>query len=535
MARTIEKRLLGRARRILLPPLLADVAAVVGFAVALTQAVVYAPLGWGAVAPWAVLAALCLAARGLFGAWTQMQAARLARVEKRGLRERLLTTFLDSPRAGGAIGQRLAMLVDEVDTLDGYLVRYLPARLGVTVAPMILLVVAAIASPVSALIMLGTLIPFGLFMAIAGGAAAQRSRGQLEAVSRLSGLFADRLRHLPTLLAFEAEGPEARRVARAAADVSERTLGVLRIAFLSAAGLEFFAALSVALVAVYAGFSLLGLLPFKVPETLDLTRAFFVLALAPEIYAPVRRLGGAYHERQMAEAALERLESVALAAASGPRHRLSGAPEIRFSRVVCLPRLCEDVRIGPVDGLAAPGSLTVLSGPSGSGKSTLLSLLMGEATLEGGVVTIDGLPLGEGGLDPACVAWAGQTPLVVSGSVADNLALGHSAPDREVMTSAARDSGLGALLRSRSAGLDSPLDERGGGLSGGERRRLSLARAISRGARLWLLDEPTADLDPEAESQIIRQLRDAARSGVTVIVASHSPRLIAEADQVIGL
>lgn len=535
MARTIETRLLARARPLLLPPLLADAAAVVGFAAALTQAIVHAPAGWIGAAPWGGLAALCLVARGLFGAWTQMRAARLARAEKRGLRERLLTTFLDSPRAGGAVGRRLAMLVEEVDTLDGYLVRYLPARLAATITPLILLGVAAIASPVAALIMLGALVPFGLFMAIAGGAAAQRSRGQLEAISRLSGLFADRLRHLPTLMAFEAEGPEARRVARAASDVSERTLGVLRIAFLSTAGLEFFAALSVALVAVYAGFSLLGLLPFKVPETLDLTRAFFVLALAPEIYAPVRRLGGAYHERQMAEAALERLETVTLAAASGPRHRLSGAPEIRFNRVICLPRLCDDVRIGPVDGVAAPGSLTVLSGPSGSGKTTLLSLLMGEATLEGGVVTIDGLPLGERGLDPACVAWAGQTPLVVAGSVADNLALGHGAPDRQAMSDAATNSGLDALLRSRKAGLDSSLDERGGGLSGGERRRLSLARAMSRGARLWLLDEPTADLDPEAEAQVISQLRAAARSGATVIVASHSARLIAEADQVIAL
>ncbi|MHA0112000.1 heme ABC transporter permease/ATP-binding protein CydD, partial [Klebsiella pneumoniae] len=65
---------------------------------------------------------------------------------------------------------------------------------------------------------------------------------------------------------------------------------VLRVAFLSSASLEFFAALSVALVAVYAGFALLGQLPFHAPERLDLVRAFFVLALAPEFYAPMRRL-----------------------------------------------------------------------------------------------------------------------------------------------------------------------------------------------------------------------------------------------------
>ena len=79
--------------------------------------------------------------------------------------------------------------------------------------------------------------------------------------------------------------------------------------------LEFFAALCVALIAVYAGFHLLGLLPVRVPERLDLFDAFFVLALAPEFYLPMRRLAAAYHDRQAAQTATERLLAFGPAAA----------------------------------------------------------------------------------------------------------------------------------------------------------------------------------------------------------------------------
>jgi ATP-binding cassette subfamily C protein CydD len=82
----------------------------------------------------------------------------------------------------------------------------------------------------------------------------------------------------------------------------------------------------VALVAVYCGFNLLRLLPFPVPETLDLKRAFFVLALAPEVYAPLRRLAAAYHDRQAAEAAALSLADVRAARARSP------PPDDRWTR-----------------------------------------------------------------------------------------------------------------------------------------------------------------------------------------------------------
>ena len=94
--------------------------------------------------------------------------------------------------------------------------------------------------------------------------------------------------------------------------------------------------------------------------------------------------------------------------------------------------------------------------------------------------------------------------------------------------------GLAAALQRRDDGGDTVLDERGSGLSGGERRRLSLGRALLKPAELLLLDEPTADLDAVAEAEIIALLRSVA-GGRTVIVATHSEALAAAADHVVRL
>src|SRR5690606_40521124 len=109
---------------------------------------------------------------------------------------------------------------------------------------------------------------------------------------------------------------------------------VLKIAFVSSAVIEFFAALSVALVALYCGFNLLRLLPFPVPETLTLGEALFVLVLAPEFYTPMRRLAAAYHDKQVGEAAAERLDNIAPASGSPAKTPVKGPPALRFEEVV---------------------------------------------------------------------------------------------------------------------------------------------------------------------------------------------------------
>jgi ATP-binding cassette subfamily C protein CydD len=520
--------------------LVLETLAAVGFAAALAGAVARSMNGLASVAPWLALLAAAGAARGLCGwAAIRLAAGGAARV-KSGLRSRVLEAALGARHGRAAVGEISAVAVDEVEALDGYVVRYLPARACVSLGPLIVFGFAALASPIAALLMLTTLVPFIVLMSLAGGAAADASRRQFDALARLSAVFADRVRALPLLLAFQAEATATDQIARSARQVGARTLTVLRIAFVSSAGLEYFAALSVALVAVYAGFRLLGLIPFTLPGKLTFEHAFFVLALAPEFYAPMRRLAAAYHERQLGEGAAHHVQSfleaaspVASPAPGAIPFSVTAAPAIRFEQVVVGFDDDPDLRIGPVDFEAAPGSITALMGPTGSGKTTLLRLLVGEAALSEGSIIIAGQDLAGAGSIAPVVAWAGQSPALLPGSLGWNIAL--AAPDAvpSAIRRAAIRAGLVDVL-DRRGGLDHFVDERGGGLSGGERRRVGLARAFLKDAPILLLDEPTADLDRDSEAAMIAAIRRAAR-GRTVLIATHSPALAAIADSIVQL
>ena len=488
--------------------------------------------GLAAAAPWLGLLILSGVARGLLTKLAGEAGARAAAAVKSAARaDAAAALTARAPGAALSRGAATTAVVEGVEALDGHVSRFLPARFSATATPLVLIAVAALASPIAAAILLFALVPFILAMALAGTAAAAQSRAQFTALERLSGLFLDRVRALPVVLAFQAEGRVTRDLGRAADDLAERTIKVLRVAFFSSGALEFFAALSVALVAVYCGFNLLRLLPFPVPEQLDLKRAIFVLALAPEVYLPMRRLAAAYHDKQAAEAAA--LSLIALPAPT-PRpaaQALTAPPAIAFERVAIRYPDTDAPALEGFDLSVPAGKITALLGPSGSGKSSLLNLLLDLAPLSGGAVRIDGHELGD---LTGQIAWAGQHPLIVAGSIADNIALAHRQATRAQIEAVAQRVGLAGALALRPGGLDALLDERGSGLSGGERRRLSLARALLKPAPILLMDEPTANLDAAAEAQLLTVLVEAAR-GRTTLIATHSAAVAGIADHVVRL
>lgn len=516
-----HRRLLGLSAALVV----ADAAPAIGFAAGLGLAIGALERSVAEAAPWLVLAAASLILRGLGGQAAIFVSARAAAAVKDDVRQGIVSDLFAGRRPAATA---LTAVVEGVETLDGYIARFAPVRMAATVSPLIVIAVCALASPVVAGILLLTLIPFAAGMALAGSAAAAESRRQFEALERLSGIFLDRVRALPTLLSFQADARTTHEIARAADELERRTGRVLKVAFVSSAVLEFFSALSVALVAVYCGFNLLRILPFPVPETLDLGRAFFVLALAPEVYAPMRRLAAAYHEKQAAEAAAPSMVE------PGPgrpvinpsSHRWSSAPELDFRSVT--------IRYG--DGAPAitdfdlqvpAGAIVALVGPSGSGKTSLLHLLLGLAPLSSGAVRIGDLSLSPIASVAGAVGWASQNPVVAPGTLHDNIALASPGATGQAIRDAAARAGL-------KGDLGRVLDERGGGLSGGERRRLGLARALLSPSRLLLLDEPTANLDPASETAMLAVIR-AAAEGRTTLIATHSEAVIALADRVVRL
>jgi ATP-binding cassette subfamily C protein CydD len=124
--------------------------------------------------------------------------------------------------------------------------------------------------------------------------------------------------------------------------------------------------------------------------------------------------------------------------------------------------------------------------------------------------------------------------LIAPGTIRDNILLARPGASPAEVALAARNAGLTPMLIGRPGGLDAHLDERGSGLSGGERRRIGLARAILKDAPLLLLDEPTAHLDLVAERALVETIR-AACHGRTALIATHSALVAQIADRIVRL
>ncbi|MCB8875082.1 thiol reductant ABC exporter subunit CydD [Acidisoma silvae] len=514
--------------------------AAIGFAAALAYGLTALPRGLPAAAPWLVLGVVSATVRGGCGFLSARTGAEAARRAKSILRDRMTRHSLALPLSQRPeTGALMTAAIDRVETLDGYIARFLPAKAAVS-GLFLVLVATAVASPVGAAILAATLLPFIFLMILAGTAAADQAAAQFQAMMRLGAVFADRIRALPLILAFQAEAAETSRLAQAAGDLKRRTMAVLRIAFISSAGLEFFAALAVALVAVYCGFNLLGLAPEFVQPFhfghLDLARAFFILALAPEFYLPMRRLAATYHDRQSAETAADGLMAIAAQAppAAAAPLALQAAPRIRFDHVMLRYPGHDHAVLDAFTLDIAPGQTVALLGPSGAGKTSILNLLLGLVEPTQGRVFIDDHALGPLATVAGSVGWVGQSPLITAGTLAENIALARPDATGTEILLAAREAGLSAMLATRAQGLQTDIDERGSGLSGGERQRVALARFFLNPAPLLLLDEPTAHVDAAAEEALVASIAKAAQ-GRTTLIATHSPRLAAIADRIVRL
>ena len=201
------------------------------------------------------------------------------------------------------------------------------------------------------------------------------------------------------------------------------------------------------------------------------------------------------------------------------------APQLWSGRHVTLAHP-DGPTIGQLDWNWQGSGLHILTGPTGAGKSSLLLALIGQVPLITGAITIDGKPFAPGSLNEQ-IGWAGQQVALLPASLRENLALGRLArgdADDTAMLACLEKLGLGPMLAKRG-GLNLQLDHRGSGLSGGERRRIGLARAVLADRPILLLDEPTADLDAETAAAVRAMLSELAQTRM-IITASHDADLI---------
>ncbi|WP_026988092.1 thiol reductant ABC exporter subunit CydD [Fodinicurvata fenggangensis] len=440
-------------------------------------------------------------------------------------------------------GSAASVLGEQAEALVPYLARYHPTRLRVVVIPLAILACVLPFSWISAVILLvaAPLIP--LFMALIGWRARAASREQLDEMGSMNAFLLDRLRGLATIRALDAVDQTADRFQADAKTLRRKTMAVLRIAFLSSAVLELFAALGVAMVAVYVGFHLLGHLNFGAWGTqLSLGEGLFILLLAPAFFEPLRDLSATWHDRAAGQAAEEALADLATQGRTFPASRQEGGGgEVDTSDMppgIAIEGLdfshAAGVRVFEnLDLRVSPGEHLALFGPSGSGKSTLLALMAGLVAPDHGRILIGGVPLEDGTADDLRrrMAWVGQRPHIFQGTMARNVSLDRPGVGEAEIDRAFRHVSLEDVVRSHAGSLG----EAGVGLSGGEVLRLALARAVaSPEFGIVLADEPTAHLDAATAADIGDGLMALAK-GRTMIVATHDPRLAHRMDRIVDL
>ena len=190
-----------------------------------------------------------------------------------------------------------------------------------------------------------------------------------------------------------------------------------------------------------------------------------------------------------------------------------------------------------LNGRIGPGGLHALVGPNGSGKTTLLKILCALYQPSEGRVLLDGADVAQF-TRKDLVQWIGYLPQAVlpfSGTIRENITLAwNEASDDDVRRAAERAYAL-EFIHDLPDGFDSPMGEFGLKLSSGQRQRIALAGVLLRDPRIILLDEPTSDLDRDAENGLCRQLHDLSRAEHTVLVVTHRPVLLRICDGVIAL
>jgi ATP-binding cassette subfamily C protein CydD len=491
------------------------------FLAKIINGVFLAGLDWAGVSFWMAALFAIMILRSVFVWLIEVTAHSLAAYIKKDIRQQILTSlFTLGPIyiRGQQTGELVNVLVEGIENLEPYFAKFLPQLFTAVVVPLVVLTVVFPLDFTTAIILLVTAPLIPIFMILIGRTAEAVNKRQWETLSRLSAHFLDVLQGLTVLKIFGRSIEQIQVIHRMSSEFRDKTLSVLKIAFLSALVLELVATISTALVAVTIG---LKLLYFK----MDFQQAFFLLLLAPEFYLPLRQLGTHFHAGMSGSAAAERIFAIL----SLPKARVNG--EISLPRQQQVNIAFQNVHYAYDDGerpalqgisfVMKPGETVALVGGSGSGKSTIASLLLAFMCPDKGNILINGVDLAYIKIEDwlSQVAFVPQAPHLFYNSVADNIRLGRESATLAEVIEAAKNAGAHEFIMNLPAGYDTLVGEGGHGLSGGQGKRLAIARAFLQNAPFLLLDEATAGLDPQSEAVIDEALSRLMQERTVLIIA----------------
>ena len=421
-----------------------------------------------------------------------------------------------------------ALLVKGLNHLDIYLGRFLPQLFVSVATPMIIIGTIFFLDPLSAVICILTLPLIPIFGALIGKYTADSVQKKWQSLGTLSKYFEDSLRGFVTLKIFGRTKSQSERIGAMGDKYTAETMKVLRISFLSALALELAATISVAVIAVSIGLRL-------VDDHITFLASLSILILAPEVYFPLRNAALLFHasaDGSQTLAEIRELQSQAAVQVDQIEANFAAVSRISWQDwAIEIPGRAKSYL--PANTVNS-GELFFIVGESGIGKSTFALNLIGAsfaAELRVGadqtLITPTVRKAWQG-----LIGWVPQNPQLAPGSVRRQFQLVDNGITDEQIIAFLKNFQL--EVTELPDGLDSVIGgvaEGANSASGGQIRKVALARALASNPRVLVCDEPTADLDAISGNLVMAHLRRYAQSGAIVICITHDLSLIGATDR----
>lgn len=442
---------------------------------------------------------------------------RWASFEASQLKNSLRSSIVDSPEilAHTPSTHLATLLVKGGNALDIYLARFLPQLFGAVITPIAVIATLFIQDWLSGLIALLTVPLIPIFGALIGKYTQVAVSKKWQSLGVLGKYFEDSLRGIHTLALFARVKSQSQRIEEMGDRYTNETMKVLRVSFLSALVLELAATISVALIAVSIGLRLVN-------GSIEFLPSLAILVLAPEVYFPLRNAASLFHASADGTTALAELNDIQ--SINPSTSRVGGAA------IDAITSIQWDLWQSPFGtgvltaAVRGSGEITIVRGGSGLGKTTFLNTFLGYG--DSSHVRINEKPIADydSKMLRSTIGWVPQNPVLIAGTVRE---LFHffdkSVSDDEIVQALKR---VGLEVDQLSDGLQTKIGgsgERVAALSGGQIRRIAIARALFIEPTLLIADEPTADLDPQSAQEVLQILSDIAATGTIVLVVLHAP------------
>lgn len=418
--------------------------------------------------------------------------------------------------------------VDAVEQMQAYFSSYLPSLIFSVIAPIYLFFhLKNISLIVAVLLLFVSLILFPLHNVFRGKIEALR-KTYWRSLDDMTGYYMDGLRGLTTLKLFDRDREHSRVLGEKADVLNKNINAFMKINFTSflVTELLIYAAITVSLVICITGMR---------NGDITIAQALTVLMLSYSYFSAIRQLMSASHSALTAISAAGKVEEILQTDTSRPYNpELPADPEhfdgIRMEHVSYgyegRSRALQDV------SLTIPrGSSVALVGLSGCGKSTAASLLMRFCDPDQGTIFIEGKEYRS--VTPqqlrTNIAMVPQQVNLFSGTIRENLLLADPNANDEKLKEALSEAGLGSFLKTLPKGLDSDVGNAGAALSGGQRQKMGIARALLSEAQYMIFDEATSSVDPQSEREIWETISRLSKTR-TLIIISHRMSTIQNAN-----